>query len=203
MQKVLLSVVVLIAASAPTADAQACVGSGEVSVTGRIVKAGGFGICMQGETHRIEFTDIYLLSTTIDLTAYENQIHTVCAKPIGVTCNVLNVSKASIPVSQIKWNGVPKPGSTLNFVAGGVPGTAVFMLSPGQSYLPLSPYGTFLLDPVAFKSVAVVPVYQSFSIPIPNDSTLAGLDIYGQAVGLPATGNPLASLTNLIYFQIL
>lgn len=203
MQKFLLSIVVVFAASAPTADAQVCAASGEISVTGRIVKAGSLGICMQGETHMIEFTDIYLKSSAIDLSAFGNQIYTVCAKPVGVTCIVLDVSKVSIPVSQIKWGGEPKPGSTLSFKAGGVPGTAVFMLSPGQSFVPLAPYGSFLLNPGVFQSFAVVPVGQNVSVPIPNDVTLTGLDIYGQAIGLPASGSPLATLTNLTYFQIL
>ena len=202
MHNLLLSVAVLFAA-APPADAQICPSQSEVSITGRIVKAGGFGVCMQGETHMIEFTDVYLKSLTTDLTAFEGQIYSVCGKPVGVTCNVLDVSKVAIPVSQIKWNGTPKPGGVVDLVAGGAPGTAVFMLSPGQDFLPISPYGTFLLDPLAFKSVAVIPVFQTLSIPIPNEPWLAGIEVYGQAIGLPATGDPLAALTNLIHIEIL
>lgn len=204
----LVSLCVALAGLTPLADAQSCSSSNDsvvpiTSVTGRIVTASDLGSCMQGDTHMIEFTDVYLQSQTIDLGALEGLIQTVCGTPVGDACNVLEVIEATNPVSQIKWGGMPQPGAVLNLVAGGDPGLAIFMLSPGTSYLPLDPYGTFHLNPAAVQTVAVAPVYEMFSLTIPSDASLVGLDVYCQAVALPTSGNPLAALSNPLYLQIL
>src|SRR5688572_29989905 len=88
-------------------------------VVGRVVPNNGPSICLQRFTHQIECSRIYLVSNSIDLNAWNNQIADIIGTDQGVTCTVLNVTQVQPAAGTLEWSGSPTLGGTITFTLTG------------------------------------------------------------------------------------
>lgn len=79
-------------------------------ITGVVEAVGGFTICMQGETHRIAGTRVYLRSALVNLNQHVGQLVHITGSDIGITCRVVDVFTVSAPRALLTGCGTPMPG---------------------------------------------------------------------------------------------
>lgn len=151
-----------------------------------VVEDAGFTICMQGETHRLADTPVYLRSNTINLASFLGQNVRVDGIDIGLMCRVLDVTAVTPAPATLELCGTPMPGCSIKFKVGpfGV-GLWALAASFGSGFLPLgcSPPdfldGTWLLGSPAVTLV-VAPFsgpFGEFTWPLPNSPSLQGISL--------------------------
>ncbi|MCI0585760.1 MAG: hypothetical protein L0323_02845 [Planctomycetes bacterium] len=184
MKPSLPAMLLLSAASAiASAPAQA---PAPVKVTGVVQPVPGPTICLQGETHRLGCTNVYLKSNVVDLDALVGQNVEVTGFDVGLTCNVVNVTSAAPPIPFLEWCGTPQLGCTVKFkVCPGGLGFAWLFLADAPGYLPINPVtGTVLLffvpPPILVGSGPVGAGCLEVVVPIPFDGNLIGQEFHLQ-----------------------
>jgi hypothetical protein len=159
-----------------------------ICITGQVEPSPGFTICMQGETHLLADTRVWLKSSTVHLPQYEGQVVRVVGRDIGVTCTVLDVMQVTPASATLSWCG---SGSTccdlkLSLCPGGL-GRGVIMAATGPGYQPMGCAqtgfldGTFLLGADAFPIwVGTFGACGGFQFSVPCDNALVGVDVWFQ-----------------------
>ena len=187
---------------APSTLAQA---GGTVTVVGVVQPVGGPTICMQGETHYLECTQVFLKSSVVNLGSYAGQTVRVSGVDVGVTCHVIEVAQASPAGVRLSWSGSPTPGGTVTFM------TCVYLPNPphpywlffsaGAGYFPIDPsFGTVLLaSPFFFLGSGFAAICGNLAVAIPPDPGLLGATFWEEAFTpvLPFLGPPLSNATCL------
>ena len=183
-----------------------------VCITGLLEPVPLVTICMQGETHSLAGTGVYLKSGAVDLTSFEGRVVTVTGVPIGVTCYVLDVSQVVDPAPVVLSScGSPTLGCTYRLALRG-PGLGFGMLAASLASGLLhfacqgaqGVQGSLLLDPsVELISSGTTPAGVSFTdLSIPNSPQLIGLQVRFQ--GAHATIGPVGPLvlSNAVQLQV-
>lgn len=194
---------VLLAASA-VAQPQVC-------ATGIVEPVGGPTICMQGETHRLADTSLYLKSQMLDLNAFVGQLVRVVGADVGVTCRVLEVTQVTPPHAVLRWCGSPMPGCPIRLQVGpGALGYWWLFGAFGPGYLPVGCGGLEWIDGTAFLQLPPVAVAQGFFtgpwgeyvLQLPPNPSLVGAQVWFQ--GLRQDVGPVGpmQLTNVETFTI-
>lgn len=156
-----------------------------VCITG-VVEAVGPTICMQGETHRLAATSVYLRSNVINLGQFVGQNVRVDGNDIGLLCHVLDVTAVSPARARLELCGTPMPGCSIKLKVGpGAIGRYALAVSFGPGYLPLgcSPPdfldGTWLLGSPAITLVVATfgGPFGEYVWPIPNNPSLQGVQL--------------------------
>jgi hypothetical protein len=161
-----------------------------VCASGVVRPVTGPTICMQGETHMLADTRLYLRSATIDLNRYNNQLVRIEGTDIGVTCRVVAVSAVYDAPAVLRHCGTPMPGCPIKLQVGpGALGRWALFASFGQGVLPLgcAPPG-FWLDGTFFLAVPAETLslgffggaWGEYTIPIPAIMSLAGMRLWFQ-----------------------
>lgn len=180
----------LLALSLLACTLPAQIGTATVCITGRVLPVSGPTICMQGETHYLECTRVFLRSLAIDLTRLEGRLVRLVGRDIGVTCRVLEVVAAMPPIATLATCGTPSIGCPikLKVCPGGLGLFWTFVaLRPG--FHPLGCGGL----PGGFEGTVLLgqPAVTNGSGPlgagcgeviqrIPTDPNLVGLDVWFQ-----------------------
>src|SRR5262245_49385030 len=86
-----------------------------IKVTGIVQPVPGPTICMQGETHFLECTSVYLKSSTVNLNAWVGQTVNVTGVDVGITCHVIDVTSVATSGVTLSWSGAATPGGTITF----------------------------------------------------------------------------------------
>ncbi|GAB4140301.1 MAG: hypothetical protein Fur0037_06780 [Planctomycetota bacterium] len=157
-----------------------------VCITGIVQPVGGPTICMQGETHLLEGTGVFLRSSAVDLNRWVGQMVRIEGVDIGLLCHVLDVARVGNALAVMQHCGTPMPGCTikLKIGPGGLGRWAMFAsFSPGFTPLGCSPPGfqidgTLLLrGPTLLAMGLFTGPWGEVLVPIPPNPALQGLRI--------------------------
>jgi hypothetical protein len=182
----------------PTAAAQ-------VLVSGVVQPVPGPTICMQGETHLLECTGVFLRSSTVNLNSFVGQAVLATGSDIGLTCHVIEVSQVVYASLVLSRAGTPTLGQTVTFtlclyssLSGDVYGI-FFSASSGFFPIDLS-LGTVLLGPPVFiLGGGPNLICADLPVAIPFDPSLVGASFWAQGV----VGAPfLTQLSNAVCLTI-
>lgn len=115
-----------------------------------------------------------------------------------VTTPTVDVTAAAVVARTFEVGGNGKIGGDLIFAVTSTPGDfTVMLLAPGPSFIPSTERGVFFLDPRPLLKIGsgIVPGTGTLEVKVsvPNDPTLVGLAIHGQAAIVPQTGNTFYS----------
>ncbi|HET6202425.1 MAG TPA: hypothetical protein VFI25_06450 [Planctomycetota bacterium] len=185
------------------------VGSGasaQVIVNGIVQPVPGPTICMQGETHLLECTSVFLRSSTIDLNNFVGQTVRVTGVDVGLLCTVIEVTSAVPAGVTLDFNGAPTPGGTVAFTVcvftSNPPHVYALFVSPSSGYLPLDPIlGTALLGPpVVLFGAGFTFGCSNVPVSIPPDPSLVGASFWIQAFG---SGTFVTQLSNAVCLTII
>ncbi len=164
---------------------------GSVCLTGEVVPVGGPTICMQGETHRIQHTRVFLKSSVLDLNRFNGMVVRISGRGIGVTCTVIDVVDVQLPRAVLTRCGSPSPGCPikLKLCPGGLGRWWLWGSFSGPGYLPIGCVppdfidGTVLLGLPAITIVhgTVIGLCGEYILRIPNDPSLVGVRAWFQA----------------------
>lgn len=173
-----------------------------VCVTGRLEAVPGPTICMQGETHLLADTGIFLRPVNSLLTPYEGQVVQVTGVQVGLLCNVMDVLQVQPAPTQLVQCGTPAPGCAMRLTAIGPGiGFAMIAISNSVGFLPFSCNpttgieGTLLLASPA-ELLAAGPTGTgtlSHNFTVPSNNSLIGVSVVFQ--GAHATIGPAGPLT--------
>jgi hypothetical protein len=160
-----------------------------VCATGVIEPVTGPTICMQGETHLLAGTRLYLRSRAVDLNRYLGQLVRVEGPDIGVTCNILEVTAVTNPHAILNWCGTAMPGCPIKLQVGpGAIGRWALFGSFGPGYLPLGCGGIEWIDGTVFMLLPAVSLgggmfpgpWGEIVLPIPPSMSLVGTRVWFQ-----------------------
>ncbi len=163
----------------------------QVCITGVVEPVNGPTICMQGETHRLADTSVYLRSTQVPLHLFVGQNVRIEGADIGVTCRVLDVTAIGPARARLSHCGTPMPGCPLRFkVEPGAIGRYALLASFTRGYQPMGCAPPSFLDgTVLLGSPSYTLVIAMFPGPsgdyvwqIPNVPSLWGIQIWFQGV---------------------
>lgn len=196
--------VLALAASAALAQRPFC-------ITGVVEPVGGFTTCMQGETHRIAGTSVFLRSATVNLGSYVGQLVRVTGSDIGITCRVVDVATVSNPPALLTGCGTPMPGCPIRLRVGPSSlGQWALFGSFTSGFVPLGCTppdgidGTILLGQPTFAlaSGLLTGTGGEHTIQIPAVPALAGVRVWFQGArqDIGPVGPPL--LTNVVEMQL-
>ena len=189
----------------------AAVPAQNICVTG-VLEPSGFTICMQGETHHLADTPVFLRSNTINLNAFLGQNVRVEGTDIGLLCRVLDVTSATPAGATLELCGTPMPGCSIKLKVGpGAIGQWALAASFGSGFLPLGCAppdmldGTWLLGTPAVTLV-VAPFtgpFGEYIWPLPNDPSLQGIQLMFQ--GARQDFGPIGPIqfTNVLPVQLI
>lgn len=200
-----------LALTATLASAQGGTGvDAPISITG-VVQPAGPSICAQIVTHRLECTNVSLISQNIDLTALEGKLVQIKAKPTpfsSAICPALEVVAVSPnPSLVLESCGTPALGCPMRFkLCPGGMSLGAFLLSTAPGFQPLGPeIGTFLLSPdfvVLAQTGPSAPCHQ-LDIAVPNSPNLVGENFWMQGLKIDIGPVGPVQLSNAICFDIL
>lgn len=146
-------------------------------------------VCMQGETHFLAGTQVYLRSAVVPLPQLVGQNVRLQGHDIGLVCRVLDVSAAGPAPAQLDYCGTPMPGCSLRFkVTPGAIGQYGLFASLGAGFQPLGCAppdwldGSLLLGwPIHTFLVALFPgPVGDYVWPIPNSPSVQGVQVWFQ-----------------------
>lgn len=198
--------VLAIALAAPTAVAQT-----PVCITGMLEPLAGATICMQGETHRLAGTAVFLRSSLLDLRPYNGQVVRVTGSEIGLLCRVVDVVTVSPPPAQLTSCGSPMPGCPLRLRVGpSTLGQWALFGAFSSDFLPLGCTppngidGTILLGQPTFAlaSGLLTGTGGDHTIQIPAVPALAGVRVWFQGARQDIAPVGPAQLTNVVEMQL-
>lgn len=180
-------------------------------ITGVVEPVVSATVCMQGETHRIAGTGVYLRSSLVNLAPYVGQVVRVTGSDIGLTCRVVDVFTVSAPPAQLTGCGTPMPGCPIRLRVGPASlGQWALFGSFTSGFVPLgcSPPdgidGTILLGlpTFALASGLLTGTGGEHTIQIPAVPALAGVRVWFQGArqDLGPVGPP--QLTNVVEMQL-
>jgi hypothetical protein len=176
-----------------------------VCVSGVVLPVGGPTICMQGETHILEGTRVYLRSATVDLTRWVGQLVRVEGTDIGLVCNVIDVAQVTNAHAVLRHCGTPMPGCTIKLQVGpGALGQWALFASFAPGFLPLGCAppgftldGTLLLQSPTVLAIGMFPgPWGELLVPIPSTPALQGLRVWFQGARRDIGPIGPAQLTN-------
>ncbi|MGH7149370.1 MAG: hypothetical protein ACREIU_01665 [Planctomycetota bacterium] len=182
-----------------------------VDVTGVVQPVPGPTICMQGETHLLECTQVFLKSNAVDLNALVGQNVRLTGFDVGVTCNVVQVFAAAPANPTLEWCGTPAPGCSVKFkVCPGPIGLALLVVStaPGflPVFLPLNPTPEAILVAPPFVpiplAIGTTGCFDS-TVAIPPDLSLVGADFWLQGARMDIGPAGPMHLSNPVCLTIL
>lgn len=169
--------------------AATAVAQGEVCVSGRVAPVTGPTICMQGETHFLENTRVFLKSSTVNLGQWVGQLVRVRGADVGVTCRVIEVREIGLALAALSWCGSSSPSCRLKLTMcpGGL-GRWWLWAAFAPGYLPVdcagpgSIDGTVLIGGLAVNLVfgQMIGACGEYSLSVPNDPSLIGLQVWFQ-----------------------
>lgn len=178
----------------------------QVCATGVIEPVGGPTICMNGETHVLAGTTLYLRSQAFDLNRYNGQLMHVVGSDVGLLCNVLEVSQVTNARAMLNWCGTAMPGCSIKLQVGaGAIGRWALFASFGPGYLPLGCGGLEWIDGVAFVQLPAVSLGGGFFgaawgevvLTIPPSTSLVGTRVWFQGARQDIGPVGPVELTNL------
>ncbi|KAA3604359.1 MAG: hypothetical protein DWQ01_22385 [Planctomycetota bacterium] len=174
----------------------------QTPVSGKLIPVGGPTICQQGETHLLECVPgLYLKSSSIDLTRWENQIVSITGNEIGVTCRVWDVTSIQAANVTLEWSGNPVLGGSIQFdlCLPNVGGSYQLFAAKDYGFSPQPPMGTYLLgSPTLLVASGNAMPCDSFARTIPNNPAFQGQRVYLQALGT----HMMAEYSNAVCFTI-
>jgi hypothetical protein len=179
-------------------------------VRGLVERAPALSICNVRGTHYFRCQNLYLNSTTIDLTQFENQVVEVCGTVAGAgTCRLMSVGAVNSPVDQITIagpvNGRIAQGSPVTFNLGVTPATPfVLLYSNRTGWLDTGSAGFLLIDTRFFVfATGILDGMGQASIAgqIPMDQSLVNLTLHFQPAMIDLT-QFAPHLANADCFQI-
>ncbi|HET6204454.1 MAG TPA: hypothetical protein VFI25_16815 [Planctomycetota bacterium] len=185
--------------------------AGPLVVTGIVQPVPGPTICMQGGTHFLECTQVFLKSSVVNLTALVGQNVRLTGSDVGITCHVIQVASAQPADPTLEWCGTPAPGCSVKLkVCPGAIGLALLLLSTGPSFVPVS----LPLNPtpeVVLVAPPLIPIPVAFggtgcfdnTIPIPPDPALVGASFWLQGGRMDIGPAGPFQLTNAVCLTIL
>ena len=179
-----------------------------VTVTGVVQALPGPTICLQGETHRLECTSVFLKSNLINLNALVGQNVRLTGADVGVTCHVIQVVSASPANPRLEWCGSPNPGCPVKFkVCPGGLGIAALFLANQPAYIPINPVtGTVLISvvppPILVAQGFVGGGCLEVTVPIPFDITLVGDQFWLQGLRMDIGPVGPLQLTNSVCLTV-
>lgn len=182
-----------------------------VCVTGRITPVGGPTICMQGESHYLESTGIYLKSRVVDLSRYNGKVVEIVGRDVGVTCRVIEVEQVLLARATLEWCGSGSTGCPVKFrVCPGGLGYGWLFWSVTQGYLPLGCSPPNFIDGTVLLGPPIVPLWEGWlisgcaeiTVQIPWDNSLVGFRVWLQAVRMDIGPVGPLILSNAVSFQI-
>lgn len=160
-----------------------------ICVSGVVQPVPGPTICMQGETHYLAGTQVYLRSSAVPLAQLVGQNVRLEGLDVGLVCRVIDVSAAAPASARLTYCGTPMPGCSLRFkVEPGAIGMYGLFGSLAPAFVPLgcappsSIDGTLLLDaPIHVFVVAFFPGPSGDYVwAIPNIPSVAGTQVWFQ-----------------------
>jgi hypothetical protein len=113
----------------------------------------------------------------------------------SLTSPIVDVTTIQLAPQLFTISGGSSIGSTLRFTASGTPGDlAINAAALGAGFTPIGNLSVFLLAPSASVVLGLGAVDGSgtfrSNLPIPSNPALVGLHLFGQALLVPANGNP-------------
>lgn len=147
-------------------------------------------ICIQGETHFLAGTSVFLRSNVVPLAQFVGQNVRVQGTDIGLVCRVLDVAAIAPAPAQLESCGTPMPSCQLRFkVTPGALGQYGVFGSLGSGFAPLGCAPPDGLDGTLLLGAPVhVFVVGLFSGPIgdyvwqlPNTPAIQGVQVWIQA----------------------
>jgi len=181
-----------------------------VCVTG-LVQAVGPTICMQGETHVLAGTQVYLRSNLLNLNQFLGQLVRIEGNDIGLVCHVLDVSAVRPAPATLTSCGTPMPGCSMKLKVGpGAIGRYALVASFGSGFQPMgcSPPdwldGTLLLGSPSYTLAFAMfgGPFGEYVWPIPNQPSLQGVQIWFQGVRQDIGPVGPIELTNVLRVQL-
>jgi hypothetical protein len=182
-----------------------------VCVSGVVQPVNTPTICMQGETHLLAGTPVFLRSATIALQQYVGQNVRVEGVDIGLVCRVLDVSAVGPAPAELAMCGTPMPGCSLRFkvTPGAIGQYGLFgSLASGMEPLGCAPPagldGTLLLDwPIHTFVVALFPgPVGDYVWPLPNTPSVQGVQVFVQGARQDLGPVGPIQFTNALRFTI-
>lgn len=194
-------------------SAIAQVGLSPVCISGVVTPVGGPTICQQGETHRLECTDVFLRSRSFGLDAFNGQNVDIVGFEVGVTCRVIQVVQIFPAAARLEYCGSAVLGCPLKLrlCPGGL-GRGAILFSFDSGYLPLgcanSPFG--LIEGTLLLGGTIVQIWSGtlgancgeVTLQIPNDNSLLGAGIRFQVARQDIGPVGPLKLTNALCFRL-
>ena len=180
-------------------------------VTGVVQPVPGPTICMQGETHLLDCTQVFLRSNAIDLNALVGQNVRLTGLDIGVTCTVIEVIASAPANPTLEWCGTPAPGCSVKFkLCPGMIAAAGLFVSTAPGFLPIflplngTPEAVLLSFPVTPIPVAPSPSgCFDVTVPIPPLLSLVGAAFWLQGARMDIGPAGPMQLSNAVCLTIL
>ena len=207
VRTVLLAAILL---AVPLARVSAAQAAGPLAVTGIVQPVPGPTICMQGETHFLECTQVFLKSNVVDLNALVGQTLFLNGFDVGVTCHVIQVVAAQPANATLEWCGTPTLGCAVKFkVCPGPLAVGLLFLSTGTAFLPvflplnLAPQAVLISPPFIPVPLSIGGGCFQSTIPIPVDLSLVGANFWLQGARMDIGPVGPMQLTNAVCLTIL
>ncbi|HEX6812856.1 MAG TPA: hypothetical protein VF384_14615 [Planctomycetota bacterium] len=183
----------------------------QVCVSGVVQPVTSPTICMQGETHYLAGTSLFLRSTVVPLAQFVGQNVRVQGPDIGLVCRVLDVTAIFPAPARLESCGTPMPGCSMRFklTPGAIGQYGLFgSLGPGFAPLGCAPPdvfdGSLLLGwPLhTFVIALFTGPAGDYVWPLPNTPAIQGVQVWMQ--GARQDIGPIGPIqfTNLVRFTI-
>lgn len=153
---------------------------------------GGCYYCPPISNYVIHGSETPIRSTTINLASYVGMdVKLSGTWTTSGSYPVVDVTGIQVVAPVLNISGNSRIGNTIRWIANGAPGDlAMHVLSLGASFVPLSGTTVFLLQPATMVVLGSGPIANNGSfqidLPIPANSYLIGLHLFGQALIVPA-----------------
>ncbi|MBK8980236.1 MAG: hypothetical protein IPM29_30410 [Planctomycetes bacterium] len=162
----------------------------QVCVTGIVQPVNGPTICMQGETHYLQCSRVFLVSRSgaVDLNRYVGQNVRITGREIGATCTLLDVARVDPPLASLTWCGSGSTGCPLKLKICPIGmGRWWLFLGLAPDFRPIGCAtsgwidGTLLLrDPIYPIGNGGSGICGEVTLQIPLDNSLVGVTVYFQ-----------------------